>query len=315
MSEAPPPLNLEAIVDAVAESYTQGREIDSLETAALPSRRKIIEALLHLEHAAFLGYYTTRNLKEDNLRHYLAEHLYSASALLCEQIARAVVYERRGGPAPQAVDVAWSERVVHAVFAQIPQIRAQLSWDINAAYQGDPSAHSIEEIVFSYPAVQAITAYRFAHEFQQRGVPLIPRIISEHAHNLTGIDINPSAVIGKRFFIDHGTGVVIGETALIGDDVKLYQGVTLGAISVPRDADGVLIRETKRHPTIEDNVTIYAGATILGGKTVIGHGSIIGANTWITESVPPNTRVTYSAYQAHATQRVEPARATKPPAG
>jgi serine O-acetyltransferase len=306
----------EDIVDAVAHSYAQGREIDSLETASLPSRRKIVEALHHLEHVAYLGFYTTKALRPSNLRHHLAEHLYSASALLTEQIARAVVYARRGGPAPERVDLEWSEGVVNAVFEQIPNVREQLSLDVNAAFLGDPAAKSIEEVVFSYPTVQAITTYRLAHEFYKRGVPMIPRIMSEHAHNLTGIDIHPGAQIGQRVFIDHGTGVVIGETAVIGDGVKLYQGVTLGAISVPRDESGVLIRETKRHPTIENGVTIYAGATILGGNTVIGANSVIGANTWVTESVPPNTRVSYSAFNAHSTQRVDYARVTnKPPAG
>jgi serine O-acetyltransferase len=191
------------------------------------------------------------------------------------------------------------------VFARIPCVREQLSLDVRAAYQGDPAAKSIEEIVFSYPAVQAITAHRFAHEFQLRKVPMIPRILAEHAHSVTGIEIHPGARIGKRFFIDHGTGAVIGETTLIGDDVKLYQGVTLGALSMPRDEAGALIREAKRHPTIENGVTIYAGATILGGNTVIGENSVIGSNTWIIESVPPNTRVTYSAFNARSTQRVE----------
>jgi serine O-acetyltransferase len=296
---------LEGIIDAVQDSYTLGREIDSLETAALPNRRKIVEALNHLEHVAFMGFYATKMLYPSNLRHHLAEHLYAASELLIEQIARAVVYARRGGPAPQADDLGWSEGVVKAVFAQIPRVREQLSLDVQAAFRGDPAAKSIEEVVFSYPVVQAITTHRFAHELYARAVPMVPRMMAEHAHNLTGIEIHPGAKIGKRFFIDHGTGVVIGETAVIGDDVKLYQGVTLGALSLPRDASGAVIRETKRHPTIENGVTIYAGATILGGATVIGENAVIGSNTWITESVPANTRVTYSAYHAHATQRVE----------
>ena len=302
---------LDAIIDAVAHSYGEGREIDSLETAALPNRRKIIEALHHLEHVVFMGFYATKPLDLSNLRENVAEHLRCASELLIEQIARAVVYQRHGGPAPQAVDLAASEQVVHSVFAQIPRIREQLSLDVNAAFNGDPAAKSIEEVVYSYPTVQALTAHRFAHEFHARAMPMIPRILAEHAHNLTGIEIHPGAKIGKRFFIDHGTGVVIGETAVIGDDVKLYQGVTLGALSMPRDASGELIREAKRHPTIENGVTIYAGATILGGKTVIGQDSVIGSNTWITESVPPNTRVSYSAYHAHATQRME---SKRPPA-
>jgi serine O-acetyltransferase len=296
---------LDAIIAGIAESYGGGREIDSLESAALPNRRKVVEALRHLEHVAFMGFYSTKLLDKGNLQEHLAEHVYSAAEILTEQIARAVVYQRRGGPAPEPVDLEWSRAVVEAVFAEIPRLREFLSLDVRAAYQGDPSANSIEEIVFSYPGVQAITTYRFAHEFQTRRVPMIPRIMAECAHNLTGIDIHPGATIGRRFFIDHGTGVVIGETTVIGDDVKLYQGVTLGALSMPRDSAGALIRETKRHPTLESGVTIYAGATILGGNTVIGANSVIGANTWITESVPPNTRVSYSAYHARATQRVE----------
>jgi serine O-acetyltransferase len=170
--------------------------------------------------------------------------------------------------------------------------------------------------VFSYPSVQAIMTHRIAHELYRRDVPMVPRILSERAHNLTGIDIHPGAQIGKRVFIDHGTGVVIGETAVLGDDIKLYQGVTLGAISIPRNAIGEVIRETKRHPTIERGVTIYAGATILGGKTVIGADSVIGANTWLTESVPPNTRVSFSTQEAGgSSQRMETTRPPKPSAG
>lgn len=309
MTPKAPQHRLESIVDAVAESYSRGREIDSLETAALPNRRRIVEALHHLEHVIFLGFYTTKPLHPHNLRNALAEHMYAAAELLTEQIARAVVYARRGGASPQEVDLVWSEGVVHAVFAQLPAVREQLCLDVRAAYQGDPSANSIEEIVFSYPAVLAITAHRLAHEFFTRNVPMVPRIMSEHAHSQTGIDIHPGAKIGKRFFIDHGTGVVIGETAVIGDDVKLYQGVTLGALSLPRDSSGELIRQTKRHPTIERKVTIYSGATILGGDTIIGEHSVIGANTWVTDSVPPHTRVSYSGYPAVLAQQ----QYTKPP--
>ncbi len=296
---------LEQTVDAVTKSYAQGRPIDSLESTALPNRRKIIEALHHLEHVSFMGFYSTQVLNAVNLRHYIGEHLYCASEILVTQIARSVGYARHGAAGPDPNDVSWSEGVVNEVFAQLPRLRDDLALDVQAAFQGDPAAKSIEEIVFSYPAVQAIATYRIAHELYARKVPMVPRIMAEHAHSLTGIEIHPGAKIGKRFFIDHGTGVVIGETSLIGDDVKLYQGVTLGALSMPRDAAGDLIREAQRHPTLENGVTIYAGATILGGDTVIGAGSVIGSNTWITGSVPPNTRVSYSAYHAHATQRVE----------
>jgi serine O-acetyltransferase len=285
---------LEAIIDDVAASYGEGRRIDNLESASLPNQRKIVEALNHLENVMYMGFYATRRLDAVNLRQNVAEHMYRSCDVLVEQIARAVVYRRAGGGEPMAEDRAWSENAVLEVFRKVPEIRAGVALDVEAAYDGDPAASSIEEIIFSYPAIQAITVYRIAHEFYVREVPLIPRILTEHAHGRTGIDIHPGAQIGKSFFIDHGTGVVIGETTVIGDHVKLYQGVTLGALSLRRDGTGALIRNHKRHPTIEDHVTIYAGATILGGETVIGRNSVVGGNVWLTKSVPPNTRVTYT---------------------
>ncbi len=292
-------IKLEAVIDAVAESYESGREIDSLESAALPSERKVVEALIHLNHVIYMGFYSTRELSQTNLRQHIGDHAYQAFELLVEQISRAVVYRRLRGGEPSRADVSWSERAVLDVFGRLPELRGRLSLDVKAAFDGDPAAESFEEIIFSYPALDAITAYRVAHEFYQRHVPLIPRIMSEHAHSCTGIDINPGAVIGKSLFIDHGTGVVIGETADIGDNVKLYQGVTLGALSIPQDDSGAVTREkkerpAKRHPTIEDDVTIYAGATILGGSTVIGEGSVIGGNVWLTSSVPPGSKITYA---------------------
>ena len=184
----------------------------------------------------------------------------------------------------------WSEEVVLRLFQKLPELRRVLNTDVRAAYDGDPAASSIEEVVFSYPSVQAISAYRVAHEMHLEDVPMIPRIITEHAHSETGIDINPEAQIGESFFIDHGTGVVIGATAIIGRNVKLYQGVTLGALSVSRD-ELTGRRGKKRHPTIEDDVTIYAGASIHGGETVIGKGSVIGGNVWLTKSVPPGSKI------------------------
>ncbi|RMF23096.1 MAG: serine acetyltransferase [Deltaproteobacteria bacterium] len=285
---------LETIIDAVARSYDGGRRIDNLESSALPNQRQVIEALRHLQHVLYMGFYSTRPLNRVNLRQSIGDHLYAAFEILCLQISRAVVYARVGHGEPSDEDVAWSEKAILDVFASLPDIRETVSLDVEAAYVGDPAAKSIEEVIFSYPAVEAVSIYRIAHEFFVRDVPLIPRIMSEYAHGRTGIDIHPGAQIGKRFFIDHGTGVVIGETTVIGDRVKIYQGVTLGALSLPRNAAGELIRDRKRHPTIEDDVTIYAGATILGGDTVVGAGSVIGGNVWLTESVPPNTRVTYS---------------------
>ena len=175
--------------------------------------------------------------------------------------------------------------------AKMPTIRGMLTLDIEAAYAGDPAARYIEEILLGYPSVQAVAIYRLAHEMFIRHIPIIPRVMTEYAHEITGIDIHPGATIGKYFFIDHGTGVVIGETCTIGDNVKLYQGVTLGAKSFEVDADGNLVKGIKRHPDIEDDVVIYSGATILGGDTRIGRGSIIGGNVWLTESVPPYSRV------------------------
>jgi serine O-acetyltransferase len=301
---------LDQIVGAVADSYRLGRPIDSLESTALPNTRKIVEAVSELEHVVYMGFYSTRVLTAENLRQHVAGHLARAADILMGQIARAVGYLRNGGTAPGPAERRFSEEVVLDTFTQLPRLRAQLALDVQAAYDGDPAAKSIEEVIFSYPAIQAITIHRLAHELHLRDVPMVPRIIAEHAHSKTGIEIHPGARIGRSFFIDHGTGVVIGETAVIGDGVKLYQGVTLGALSVARDEAGDVIREIKRHPTIEDNVTVYAGATILGGNTVIGRDSVIGANTWITHSVPPGTRVTYSTHESgESRQRFD----TRPP--
>ncbi len=284
---------LEGIIDSVSESYGQSREIDSLESAALPNRRKVIEAVECLERATYMGFYSTRELSQVNLRQHIGDHIYDAFEILVEQISRAVVYQRLRGGAPTAEDVAWSERATLCSLSRLPEVRSVLATDVDAAYAGDPAAGSIEEIIFSYPAIKAISIYRLAHEFYECRVPLIPRIMTEYAHSQTGIDINPGAKVGRGFFIDHGTGVVVGETSVIGDNVKLYQGVTLGALSVSTrsyDADG---RPIKRHPTLEDDVTIYSGATILGGHTVIGKGSTVGGNVWLTESVAAGSRVTY----------------------
>jgi len=302
---------LETAIDAVVESYDQGRPIDNLESAALPNKRAAIDALRELQPVLFAGFYATRALSRDNLRHTIAEHLYRAHDLLVEQIERALNYEAwlgrgHGSEPPEArsADAAKSlgplapqrpaapcpgsgEDVVMSLFSRLPELRRLLDGDLQAAFEGDPSAESIDEVVFSYPSIAALTAHRVAHHLWEQGVPLLPRILAEHAHSRTGIDIHPGATIGERFFIDHGTGVVIGETAIIGADVKLYQNVTLGAVSVPRERGD----RRKRHPTLEDRVTVYSGATILGGDTVIGHDSIIGGNVWITKTVEPGSKV------------------------
>ena len=286
---------LEAAVNRLAASYNGEHEIDSLQSAALPNRRAVIEALDHLKPAIYMGFYATRSLARGNLRYALSERLYPAYEILTEQIGRAVRFEAMTSRAEVVRDPDWSEGVVLRLFDRLPELRDILDRDVRAAYDGDPAAKSVEEVIFSYPAIEAITTYRIAHELNKERVPMIPRILTENAHSRTGIDIHPGATIGHSFFIDHGTGVVIGETSILGNNVKLYQGVTLGALSFPRDADGALIRHRKRHPTIEDDVTIYSGATILGGDTVIGTGSVIGGNVWLVESVPPHSKVTFDS--------------------
>jgi len=283
---------LEAVVSAVAESYAGGRLIDSLSSARLPSKRQVIEALNHLKAVIYLGYYATRDLDDAKVRFAVASHLYPAFEILTEQIGRAVRYE--GFRSSEARDADWPERTTLAFLHRFPAIRALLSKDVLAAFQGDPAANSVEEVIFSYPSIEAVTVYRIAHELYRLQVPMLPRIMSEHAHASSGIDIHPGATIGESFFIDHGTGVVIGETCKIGNSVKIFQGVTLGALSLARGGPTAQ-PGSKRHPTIEDNVTIYAGATILGGDTLIGAGSIIGGNVFLVHSVPPGSRISYEA--------------------
>jgi serine O-acetyltransferase len=290
MADLPPrTLGLEAAIDEVTASYDGPLEINNLESAALPNKRAVVEAFNHLVPVVYMGFYSRRALSKANLRASINEHLTPAHTLLVEQISRAVTYEKKGGHPSACQPPGFSQEVVLRLLRLLPELRHVLNADVLAAYEGDPAANSIEEIVFSYPAIRAITAHRIAHVLYSEGVPMIPRIIAEYAHSETGIDIHAGARIGERFFIDHGTGVVIGETSVIGRNVKIYQGVTLGALSAPRsrESSGVF----KRHPTLEDDVTIYAGATILGGNTVIGTGSVIGGNVWIVKSVPPDSKI------------------------
>lgn len=290
MADPPPSYtrDLEAAINDVTASYEEPLEINNLESAALPNKRAVIEAFNHLVPVVYMGFYSRRGLDKHNLRYSISEHLYPAYTTLADQIHRSVTYEdqTRRGPARAP---SFHHDVILRLFRQLPELRRQLNADVLAAFNGDPAAASVEEIVFSYPAIRAITAYRIAHVLYTEGVPLIPRILSECAHSETGIDIHAGARIGDSFFIDHGTGVVIGETTVIGKHVKIYQGVTLGALSSPRTRGAVT--PSKRHPTIEDHVTIYAGATILGGDTVIGAGSVVGGNVWIVKSVPPGSKI------------------------
>ena len=275
----------------LVESYTgAGIKIHHLDRQPLPAHAEIIRVLVTVHELLFPGYIGAQGLTGTSLSLHVQSRMTWLYEILTEQIKRAISHGTKIGEACAVTDRDASECAA-AFLAALPRLREVLASDVQAAYDGDPAANCLDEIIFSYPCIFAIMVYRLAHELYQMRIPLIPRIMTEHAHHRTGIDIHPGTRIGSRFFIDHGTGVVIGGTAVIGNNVKLYQGVTIGAFSFDKDATGQLVRNTKRHPTIEDDVIIYAGATILGGETVIGRGSVIGGNVWLTHSVPPGTRV------------------------
>ena len=264
----------------------------NLKAFLLPGQKAVVEQLENLVGAIFPGCHGHAPIAPGSAEKIIHRLLEQTALELREQIQNAFAYQcefdkcRQCGTCRRK-----ATKAVTALLDQLPAIRDVLQEDIQAAYEGDPAAHSTMEIVMSYPGLYAITVQRIAHALYQQHVPLIPRVMCEHAHTRTGIDIHPGATIGPGFFIDHGTGVVIGETTVIGKRVKLYQGVTLGALSFAKDTKGNLIKNIKRHPNVEDNVVIYAGATILGGETTIGHDSTIGANVWLIHSVPPNSKV------------------------
>jgi len=241
----------------------------------------------------FPGYLGKEEITKANIQYYLGTKLNSVYVRLTGEVEKSLKYIcRKVGTCPQDVCQSRAQIVVKELLEKLPEIRSMLSGDIQGAYKGDPAAVSTDEVILSYPCVLAITTYRIAHVLYLDGVPLIPRIMSEHVHSLTGIDIHPGARIGKNFFIDHGTGVVIGETTEIGDNVKLYQGVTLGALSFAKDQEGNIIKGRKRHPTIGNNVVIYSGATILGPNAVVGDDVVIGGNVWVTSPIAAGTRIT-----------------------
>uniref|UniRef100_A0A7C3E0L0 Serine acetyltransferase n=1 Tax=Gracilinema caldarium TaxID=215591 RepID=A0A7C3E0L0_9SPIR len=275
-------------VKALVASYEDFGLINHCNGPNLPSRESIEDILANLDAIIFPGFRESELPDQESLQLTTAERVYRTARKLSNEIEKSLSFScRTNSFSCEGVGCrTMAELIVEDFFAQLPEIRRILSLDVAAAYRGDPAAKSIEEVIVAYPGLQAIAVHRLAHYFWIREVPLIPRMMSEIVHGRTGIDIHPGATIGESFFIDHGTGVVIGETTVIGKNVKIYQGVTLGALSLKKDE-----ADTKRHPTIEDDVTIYSGATILGGKTVIGRGSVIGGNVWVTESVPPETLV------------------------
>jgi len=289
-NEPPDAGKIENLVDRITKTYGDDRGINFIDAANLPVRDKIIEVLDQLIELLFPGYTGRRTITKSNVRYVVIDIFYHVYTELSEQIERAFKYRCRLENCSTGDCRRLAEDAAMHLLTKLPEIRELLKGDVAAAFDGDPAAQSFEEIVISYPCIIAIAAHRIVHQLYLKQVPLIPRIIGEFAHSKTGIDIHPGATIGRNFFIDHGTGVVIGETTVIGDNVKIYQGATLGAVSFTKDERGRILRGQKRHPTIEDNVTIYAEATILGNVT-IGKGAVIGGNVWIKESVPPGVVV------------------------
>ena len=292
------------LVERIVSTYDENSGINFIDAANMPVRDKILEAVDLLIEIIFPGYTGKRTVTNENLDYVVGDLLCQVRAIMLEQIGLAFRYKCKMNKCEECDCVKLASDAVDGFLGKLPGIREMLKEDVGAAYDGDPSANSFEEVVISYPYIFAITIHRLAHELYLKQVPLIPRIMSENAHSRTGIDINPGAKIGNRFFIDHGTGVVIGETTVIGNNVKLYQGVTLGAVSFPKDERGRAVKGGKRHPTIEDNVTIYAEATLLGDIT-IRKGAVIGGNVWLKESVEPGVTVTIEGLEDHYKHRAK----------
>ena len=280
--------NLDRIVEEILGSYRELGGINHLAGPNLPSQLSVVGIVREFESLIFPGYHDDEAIDELNMMYVVRGKVASLARNLSVEIERSFAYQARVEGTASVPTAAEAEALALDVLGRVSEVRRLIRLDVEAAFAGDPAAKSHEEVILAYPCIEAILIHRVAHEFWIRGVPLIPRMMSEHIHSKTGIDIHPGAAVGESFFIDHGTGVVIGETTVIGRNVKVYQGVTLGALSVKK-AEG----NKKRHPTIEDDVTIYSGATILGGETVIGAGSIVGGNVWLVNSVPPGTRVYY----------------------
>jgi serine O-acetyltransferase len=287
--------DLPSIVDALCSHCADGGNgvLSAPRPQPLPSRDAVISIVEELRAVLFPGYFGTSDINMKNMSFHVGSALDHLMRMITVQVRRGLCFlcdqEDSGGPACGVCDVR-AEEITQIFTSRLPAVQKELSLDIQAAFEGDPAAVTADEAIFCYPGILAITNYRLAHELYRLKVPVIPRIMTEHAHSLTGIDIHPGAIIGEGFFMDHGTGVVIGETCIIGRRVKLYQGVTLGAKSFPKDSDGNPVKGVPRHPIVEDDVTVYSNATLLG-RITIGKGSVIGGNVWLTHSVPAGARV------------------------
>lgn len=283
------------LLDSVVERLCHPSSLDAVwhrpaQGAAMPSLKDLTEIMERLRAAIFPGYFGSARVWRESMRYHLSANLDTIYRMLCEQIVRGFCFGCAGYSNPCTTCESDGEKAAEAFMDRLPDIRRLLAGDAKAAYEGDPAATSPGEAIFCYPSMQAMLHHRIAHELYNLKVPVIPRIISEMSHSATGIDLHPGASIGEEFFIDHGTGVVIGETCVIGRNCRLYQGVTLGALSFPKNADGTLTKGIPRHPILCDNVTVYAGATILG-RVTIGKGAVIGGNVWITQDVPDGARI------------------------
>jgi serine O-acetyltransferase len=292
--------NREKLPEAVSEiikSLDADDSPDHVGFPMIPSQESVLEIVELYMTLLAPGYFGDQSVDRPNVGYYIGSKADRFYRLLRGQVGKCLIHEC-DQPKANCVDCrTQGADVALETLRRIPKLRSLLAGDIQAAYDGDPAAKNMEEIVFCYPGVRAITIYRFAHELLEQGVPILPRMLTEYAHSITGCDIHPGATIGKNFFIDHATGVVIGETTVIGDRVRIYQGVTLGGANFQKDENGRLVRDLKRHPTIEDDCVIYAGAVILGGEVVVGTGSVIGGSVWLTHSVPPYTKVTLSTQE------------------
>jgi serine O-acetyltransferase len=281
------------VTERIVRTYDKVGRINHLDHCPLPRYDEVIAAIDDLTEIMYPGFRRREGLHHGNISYYVGDLVDRLHDRLTQQIGRALRHEAGATSDCDSREdyEALGQAKTLQFLDQLPELRSILATDVQAAFDGDPACKTPDEVIFCYPGLEAITVYRLAHLLQELNIPFIPRMMTEWAHSRTGIDIHPGATIGEFFFIDHGTGVVIGETCEIGQNVKLYQGVTLGALSFPTDGDGHLVRGTKRHPTIEDRVVVYANATILGGRTVVGHDSVIGSSVWLTSSVAPHTTV------------------------
>jgi len=287
-------MKIDMLIDGILDSYDRYGLINRNHTEDFPNRQNVVSILSDIQSIIFPGFKMAEDIDSVNIRYITGQKVNNIIANLTREIQKALIYTKTQTCSHSEIKniteshcFKLSEETAIALIEEIPEIRRKIQLDTIAAFNGDPAAKSNEEVVLSYPGLEAILVYRIAHFLYKSGVPIIPRIMTEHVHGKTGIDIHPGATIGESFFIDHGTGVVVGETCIIGNNVKIYQGVTLGALSVKKN-----LQNKKRHPTIEDDVTIYANATILGGETTIGRGSTIGGNTWVTKSIPAESVIT-----------------------